>query len=752
MANILLPTQQLRLQEGYAKGADNVGVTNASIASRFATIQPVKSNTHIPFMINPADQMQFAKRAIGIVEQFQETQRAREKEVVYNNAVNDYTQKVNDITNAYKDEHGVNALNNYDKYVTELNNLRKSYSEVFTKHADLQQLFTVETSKLNSRATLELDNWKSNETIKAKGESLRNGVENALNTFNYNVGSPAEKKYLEEAQNAFKAYSEWNGQDEETAKAEFTKSFTENAYSVADYYRDIKSYGQALGFIERYKNMLDPDAYRKIKGRIRSAQEVERASKAGRGEKFGVYSTEERIKVFNDTVSKRLLEVATNEKMTVEELKVKNPKLYNDTVFVAQSEATNLIYNHDQSVRAFENENSALKLNIKNGIVGYILPQLKNGKNYNVPTDEDYVGQALSLSNTIPNEAVKISFQKNLRRLITNNPKEANNIIKDIYMSIFTPNLGYGTYLKMLTPSELAKRYGNKDAFYLDMQAKNVSPEDQVVIKQKLEKGFNSENDDPYYISARNAVYLHLTGKNTLSEAKKTLQSKEFVTKTSLIKQEVDKIYSQLPRENGEIKAKPEIIDLEIQRLVSKIDKDEFGKKNDQAMEVIDTTISDFNLDTTPQQEDKARDVLFNMQVGFYNAYGRFMTEDDMSKALNLLKVQARRLNISFEKHLLNYEEFNAKRKNTNQEKVKAGRYSRAQEMAYRLAVIKERAIKDPKYKGYDQPLIDKWNEDLEDLYYEDPTGHKETIDLINKALKEKDFKAQLDKILVEGK
>ena len=26
MANILLPTQQLRLQEGYAKGADNVGM------------------------------------------------------------------------------------------------------------------------------------------------------------------------------------------------------------------------------------------------------------------------------------------------------------------------------------------------------------------------------------------------------------------------------------------------------------------------------------------------------------------------------------------------------------------------------------------------------------------------------------------------------------------------------------------------------------------------------------------------------
>ena len=109
-------------------------------------------------------------------------------------------------------------------------------------------------------------------------------------------------------------------------------------------------------------------------------------------------------------------------------------------------------------------------------------------------------------------------------------------------------------------------------------------------------------------------------------------------------------------------------------------------------------------------------------------------------------------MNISFENYLLKYEEFNAKRKNTNQEKQKAGRYSRAQEMAYRLAVIKKRALDDPKYKGYDQPLLDQWNEDLEDLYFQDPTGYKETIDLINKALKEKDFKAQLDKILVEGK
>lgn len=752
MANILLPTQQLRLQEGYAKGADNVAMTNASIASRFATIQPVKSNTHIPFMINPADQMNYAKKAIGIVEQFQETQRAREKEVVYNNAINEYTQQLNDITNSYKDQRGVNAMNSYNEYLEKIKNLDKQFADVFTKHADLQQQFTVATSRLNSRATLELDNWKSNETIKAKGESLKNSVENTFNTFAMNVGSPAEKKYLEEAQNAFKAYSEWNGQDEETAKAEFTQFFTENAYSVADYYCDIKSYGQALGFIERYKSMLDPKAYLNIKGRITSAQQAERARKAGSGENFAVYSAEERIKIVNDTVAKDLLDVATNENMTVEELKAKNPTLYNDTVYAAQSKATNLIFVHDQSVKAFENENSALKLNIKNGIVGYILPQIKNGENYNVPTDDDYVGQVMSLSNKITKEAVKISFQNNLKQLITNNPKQANDIIKDIYMSIFTPNLGYGTYLKMLTPSELAKRYNNVEAFYLDAQARNISHEDQVVIEQKLKKGFNSENDDPYYISVRNAVYLHLTGKNTLSEAKKELQSKEYVTKTSLIKQAVDNVYAQLSRENGEIKAKPEIIDLEIQRLVSKIDKDEFGKKNDQAMEVIDTTISDFNLDTTPQQEDKARDVLFNMQVGFNNAYGRFMTKDEMSRDLNKLKIQARRLNISFENYLLNYEEFNAKRKNTNQEKQKAGRYSRAQEMAYRLAVIKKRALDDPKYKGYDQPLLDQWNEDLEDLYFQDPTGYKETIDLINKALKEKDFKAQLDKILEEGK
>ena len=198
MANILLPTQQLRLQEGYAKGADNVAMTNASIASRFATIQPVKSNTHIPFMINPADQMNYAKGAIGIVEQFQETQRAREKEVVYTDAINDYTQQLNNITNAFKDEHGKNAIDNYPKYKTEIDNLNKKYSDVFKKHADLQQNFTVATSKLNSRATLELDNWKSNETIKAKADTLNLNVTNKGNTYLYNIGSPAEKKYRED--------------------------------------------------------------------------------------------------------------------------------------------------------------------------------------------------------------------------------------------------------------------------------------------------------------------------------------------------------------------------------------------------------------------------------------------------------------------------------------------------------------------------------------------------------------------------
>ena len=757
MANILLPTQSLRLQEGYAKGADNVAMTNASIASRFATIQPVKSNTHIPFMINPADQMNYAKGAIGIVEQFQETQRAREKEVVYTDAINDYTQQLNNITNAFKDEHGKNAIDNYPKYKTEIDNLNKKYSEVFKKHADLQQNFTVATSKLNSRATLELDNWKSNETIKAKAASLKNSVDNALNTFNYNVGSPAEKKYLEEAQNAFKAYSEYNGQDEETAKAEFTKTFTENAYSVADYYCDIKSYGQALGFMERYKNMFDPDAYRKILGRISRAQEADRASRAGKSNN-GLLTPEEIMLVEQRTVNNKLATVAKEQGMTVAELQKSNPNLYNSTVRVAKIEANKYVGDYTRNYMAHYNANNLSIGNIQSSLSDII----KNNPNLTMADlyeTKDYYGWTLKATDLIKDENERKATKDLLANFAFDNGDETNKLIRDkVLAPMFNWNEGYGLTLANEDPENLANRFESKQDLLVHLASNNVPPQYYNDIFQKYKKGSDdkangksSEYGDLFNI-AENALWTKTTGATTAKNIKDKMKDPKFSWYTPIFKKEIStKILKDLPRDSeGNINY----------NLAVSVVKERANDFSTQFLEdvgdlpnVVDDVVDDLDLNND-SEKSVARKMVYNDVNAYMNKYNMIPSKETLTKIVNARKDNYYQMGYDDPTQaMLKTNAFNLTQDNSGEVSRNTEVKFEFKKIKFRLEQIEKTILRDKgdTLKQLNIPQLRVINNELKDLFYKSPKEYNEQVKELKEQVKNSKINQSYKDILLEG-
>ena len=757
MANILLPTQQLRLQEGYAKGADNVAMTNASIASRFATIQPVKSNTHIPFLVNPTDQLKFAGKALGIVEQFQETQRAREKEVVYTDAINDYTQRVNDITNAFKDEHGKNAIDNYDKYKAKIDNLNKEYSEVFKKHADLQQQFTVATSKLNSRATLELDNWKSNETIKAKADTLNLNVTNKGNTYLYNIGSPAEKKYREDYFNSFLEYAKYMGWSGDIATAEWTKRFTEDAYSYADYACDIKNFGGALSFIQRNKNDLDPSAYYKILARIRRAQEADRASRAGKSSS-GLLTPEEIMLVEQRTVNNKLATVAKEQGMTVAELQKSNPNLYNSTVRVAKIEANKYVGDYTRNYMAHYNANNLSIGNIQSSL-SYIIENNPNLTMADLYETKDYYGWTLKATDLIKDENERKVTKDLLANFAFDNGEKTNELIRDkVLAPMFNWNEGYGLTLANESTENLANRFESEKDLLEDLSLNHVSPQYYNNILQKYRKGSNdkangksSEYGDLFSV-AENALWIKATGATTAKNIKDKMKDPKFSWYTPIFKKEIStKILKDLPRDSeGNINY----------NLAVSVVKERANDFSTQFLEdvgdlpnVVDDVVDDLDLNND-SEKSVARKMVYNDVNAYMNKYNMIPSKETLTKIVNARKDNYYQMGYDDPTQaMLKTNAFNLTQDNSGEVSRNTEVKFEFKKIKFRLEQIEKTILRDKgdTLKQLNVPQLRVINSELKDLFYKSPKEYNKQVEELKEQVKNSKINQSYKDILLEG-
>lgn len=272
MASILLPTQNLNI---------NTNTSSAISGNSQKTLNAAQGiNTKLPFIVKPSAQLRFMKEAVQVVDEWEKRTRQNKLDLLGNQAKNELQRELNDNLASYQSNKGQNAINAYEDFVKNNNEIKERYSQIFSAHGQANYDFNHTVNDYINRVNIEGKNYHDKVVSEQAENESFNRVKETLNTATLNYNSPLKTQYEDEMSNAYSDYLERyqgivKGSEQEQAAQRALKD--EYIASAISYQISTKQYGLANANLEREKlDNLSSITYWRLKSKIFFGIEEER--------------------------------------------------------------------------------------------------------------------------------------------------------------------------------------------------------------------------------------------------------------------------------------------------------------------------------------------------------------------------------------------------------------------------------------------------------------------------------------------
>lgn len=247
--NVMLPTQQLHQTD------NNNAFANHQRAVAF------HGNESIPFQVNPADNLKYAEQAIGAIDKWQEQVRKDKEDALVTKASNTYLEAITQRKNEYTNLQGENAVNGFEQYTKDLDNIQKQFSKVF-KNTEMQGELNKQNERNSIGARLDGKNWHDKQVYTMQEKELLSQADLLGQQYITNLDSPVSNINEQSLTDSLAKYLDFKGVPADSAQRIIaTQEFYYNAFKNSLQSEIKHNPGTAIRKLNRVKHLLAEDKY-----------------------------------------------------------------------------------------------------------------------------------------------------------------------------------------------------------------------------------------------------------------------------------------------------------------------------------------------------------------------------------------------------------------------------------------------------------------------------------------------------------